>query len=95
MESKFDYLTLTLKPENSSIYQYMALNTLKHTMLLGDLIHKMTLKGRFAFYDFHFSYENIHLLYTTPDKFQEQGLCLRILGQGLVYLRGYLKSYGL
>ena len=44
MESKFDYLTLTLKPENSSVRLDMALNTLKHTMLLGDLMHKMTLK---------------------------------------------------
>ncbi|MCM1165860.1 MAG: replication initiation factor domain-containing protein [Lachnospiraceae bacterium] len=95
MESKFDYLTLTLKPESNDVYQYMALNTLKHTMLLGDLMHKMTLKGRFAFYDFHLSYENIHLLFTTPDKFREQGLCLRISAQGLDYLRAYLKSYGI
>ena len=90
MESKIDYLTLTLKPENSSVRLDMALSTLRHTMLLGDLISKMTLKGRFAFYDFHFSYENIHLLHTTPDKFQEQGLCLRISSQGLDYLTAYL-----
>lgn len=95
MESKFDYLTLTLKPENSAIRLDMALSTLRHTMLLCDLISKMTLKGRFAFYDFHFSYENIHLLHTTPDKFQEQGLCLRISSQGLDYLTAYLKSYGI
>ena len=95
MESKIDYLTLTLKPENSSVRLDMALSTLRHTMLLGDLISKMTLKGRFAFYDFHFSYENIHLLHTTPDKFQEQGLCLRISSQGLDYLTAYLKSYGI
>lgn len=95
MESKFDYLTLTLKPENSDIRIDMALSTLKHTMLLGDLMRKMTLKGRFAFYDFHLSYENIHLLFTTPEKFQEQGLCLRISGQGLIYLKAYLKSYGI
>lgn len=95
MESKFDYLTLTLKPENSSVRIDMALNTLKHTMLLGDLMHKMTLKGRFAFYDFWFSYENINLLYTTPENFQEQGLCLRISSQGLDYLRAYLKSCGI
>lgn len=95
MESKFDYLTLTLKPENPDVRIDMALNTLKHTMLLGDLMDKMTLKGRFAFYDFLYSYENIHLLYTVPEKFQEQGLCLRISGQGLVYLRAYLKSYGI
>lgn len=95
MESKFDYLTLTLKPENSGVRLDMALSTLRHTMLLGDLISKMTCKGRFAFYDFHFSYENIHLLLTTPDKFQEQGLCLRISSQGLDYLTAYLKSYGI
>lgn len=95
MESKFDYLTLTLKPESSAIRLDMALSTLKHTMLLGDLMSKMTLEGRFAFYDFHLSYENIHLLYTTPDKFQEQGLCLRISSLGLDYLNAYLKSYGI
>ena len=95
MDSKFDYLTLTLKPENPNIRLYMALSTLKNTMLLGDLIGKMTLKGRFAFYDYHLSYENIHLLYTTPEHFQEQGLCLRISGQGLIYLKAYLKSYGI
>ena len=95
MESKFDYLTLTLKPENPDIRLDMALSTLRHTMLLRDLISKMTVKGRFAFYDFHLSYENIHLLLPTAEHFQEQGLCLRISSQGLDYLNAYLKSYGI
>ena len=38
MESKFDYLTLTLKPESPDVRIDMALSTLKNTMLLGDLI---------------------------------------------------------
>lgn len=94
MESKLDYLTLTLKPENPFLTYTDALKVLSDTLLLGDLIGKMTLKGRFAFYDAHLSYENIHLLLSEPEHFSEQGLCLRISGQGLVYFVRYLDSYG-
>lgn len=93
MESKFDYLTLTLKSKTKSLCE--ALKMLREDLLLEDLMHKMVLKGRAGFYDFNFLYENINLLYTVPDRFEKQGICIKFSSQGLDYFNKYLATYGM
>lgn len=95
MESKFDWLTLSIKPESLSIDFAECMNMLRNVLLLGDLIDKMVFVGHFMFYDYVFSYENISLCYTEPERFNEQGVCLRISSQGLDYLTRYLKTYNI
>lgn len=93
MESKFDYITLTLKSKTKNLLQ--TLTMLEDDMLLGDLIGKMVLKGRAGFYDFNFVYENINLQYTVAERFDEQGICLKFSSQGLDYFNRYLATYGM
>lgn len=93
MESKFDYMTLTLKSKTKSFED--ALNVLSDDLLLGDLINKMVCKGRAGFYDYHLTYENIEFLLTVPERFDEQGFCLKFSSHGLDYFNKYLKSYNL
>lgn len=50
MESKFDYLTLTIKPEEGSGHNlWDCLNVLRKFLLLDDLFDKMTDHGRCRF----------------------------------------------
>lgn len=95
MESKFDWLTLTLKPENPSITFDDCFRILGDRMLLTDLFAKMVPVGRFAFYDWTIAYENISLSCPTLENFAKQGVCLRISSQGLDYLIKYLKTYNI
>lgn len=95
MESKFDWFTLTIKPENKETTFDECFAVLSDTMLLGDLFSKMVPRGRFLFYDYVLTYENISLCYTDSDRFLEQGICLRISSQGLDYLTRYLKTYNI
>lgn len=93
MESKFDYMTLTLKSKTKCLAE--ALKMLREDLLLKDLMDKMVLKGRAGFYDFNYTYENINLLYTLPERFEEQGICIKLSSQGLDYFNRYLESYGM
>ena len=95
MESKFDWLTLTLKPESRDVTFEDCIKVLGDQMLLADLFAKMVPVGRFAFYDWAISYENITLCCPTAERFAEQGVCLRISSQGLDYLTRYLKTYNI
>lgn len=93
MESKFDYITLTLKSKEKDLDD--SLNVLSNDLLLGDLISKMVFKGRVGYYDYRLEYENISFLFTDPERFSEQGICLKFSSQGLDYFNRYLATYGL
>ncbi len=93
MESKFDYITLTLKSKTKSLSE--ALKMLREDLLLGDLMRKMVPKGRAGFFDYRLTYENIEFLFTTPERFEEQGICIKLSSQGLDYFNKYLETYGL
>lgn len=95
MESKFDWLTLTLKPENPSVTFEDCFRILGDKMLLTDLFAKMVPVGRFAFFAWTIAYENISLSCPTDEKFSGQGICLRISSQGLDFLTRYLKTYNI
>lgn len=95
MESKIDWLTLTIKPENSDLTYFDCLNALKDTLLLGDLFNKMVQVSRFAFYEVCYGYENISLCLSSADRYREQGFCLRISSQGLDFLTRYLDTYNI
>lgn len=92
MESKIDYITLTLKSDTKPFEE--ALNMLCYELLFNDLMKKMVPKGRAGFYDHHLTYENIEFLFTEPERFPEQGLCIKISSEGLDYFIAYLNSYG-
>ena len=95
MESKFDWLTLTIKPENPSITFGDCFHLLGDHLMLTDLFAKMVPVGRFAFFAWTIAYENISLSCPTEEKFSEQGICLRISSQGLDYLTKYLETYNI
>ena len=93
MESKFDYITLTIKSKVHTLDD--TLTMLCGSMLLNDLIHKMTCKGRAGYYDHRMTYENIDFLFTETERFEEQGICIKMSSQGLDYFNKYLATYGL
>lgn len=95
MESKFDWLTLTIKPESPNVTFEDCFRVLGDHLLLTDLFAKMVPVGRFAFFAWTIAYENISLSCPTDDKFAEQGICLHISSQGLDYLTRYLKTYNI
>lgn len=95
MESKFDWLTLTLKPESPNVTFDDCFHLLGDKMLLTDLFAKMVPVGRFAFFDWTIAYENISLSCPTAENFSHQGICIRISSQGLDYLTSYLKTYNI
>lgn len=68
---------------------------LRKCFLLGDFLDRAPLSGRAGFYDYRRSYENITVLYTTPDRFEKQGIAIEMTSEGLDYFSGYLKSYGM
>lgn len=93
MESKFDWLTLTLKPESPKVTFEDCFKLLGDKMLLTDLFAKMVPVPRVAHYDWCVGYENITLCCPSNDRFYKQGICLRISSQGLDYLTRYLATY--
>lgn len=95
MESKFDWLTITIKPENPSVTFDDCFHLLGDRLMLTDLFAKMEPVGRFAFYDWCIAYENITLCCPFYDKFAEQGICLRMSSQGLDFFTRYLQTYNI
>lgn len=96
MESKFDYLTLTIKPETGSKHNlWDCLNVLRKFLLLDDLFNKMTDHGRCRFYRTLLTYENIQIKIPDYSDFARQGVCLEFSSQGLDYFTDYLRSYSL
>lgn len=92
MEAKIDYITLTLKSDTKTFEE--ALNMLCYELLFNDIMNKMVPKGRVGYYDHHLSYENVDFLFTAPERFSEQGLCIKFSSEGLDYFSRYLISYG-
>lgn len=102
-EARFDYLRLTIKPEHEhpndrdeygkTPFEH-CLDTLKCTLLMGDLISKMVDCGRCLHYDRRLSYENVSLKLPLPDRYSEQGICLEFSSHGLDYFNSYLDSFG-
>ncbi len=95
MESKFDWITLTIKPENPSVTFDDCIQLLSEKLLLADLFEKMVSVPRFAFFDWCIGYENITLCCPTMERFANQGVCLRISSQGLDFFKRYLMTYGI
>lgn len=95
MESKIDYLTLSLKPGDDKADLGKAFIMLRKALLLDDLINKADFKRGVGFYDYRRSYENIQILYTVPERFSGQGLCIKMSSLGLDYFNRYLQSYGM
>lgn len=95
MESKFDWLTLTLKPENPSVTFDDVMYMLSDKLLLGDLINKMVRIPRVAHYDMCLGYENVSLLCPLVERFREQGFCIRFSSQGLDFFKRYLDTYNI
>lgn len=95
MQSKFDWLTLTIKPENPNFSLEAFFSRLTEDLFLKDLIKKMSPVPRVAFYAYCIGYENITLCYPSPDRLFEQGYCLRISSQGLDFFIRYLESFNL
>lgn len=95
MESKFDWLTLTIKPESEDITFWDTYRMLEDKMLLKDLFKKMVHVGRIAHYEECVGYENITLCMPSPKRFREQGFCLRMSSQGLDFLERYLNTYNI
>lgn len=95
MESKIDWLTLTIKPEKEDISFCNLLHTLQDTLLLDDLYNKMVRVPRVAHYDVCLGYENITLCCPPADRFREQGFCLRFSSQALDFFTRYLDTYNI
>lgn len=95
MESKFDWLTLTVKPEKEDISFWDTYHMFEDKLLLKDLFNKMVRVGRVAHYEACLGYENITLCLPPVSRFREQGFCLRISSQGLDFFNRYLDTYNI
>lgn len=95
MESKFDWLTLTIKPEREDISFWDTYHILEDKLLLKDLFKKMVHVGRIAHYEECVGYENITLCMPSSARFRDQGFCLRMSSQGLDFLERYLNTYNI
>ena len=99
MESKQDWLTLTMTPENKSYPSEenygKALDVLRNTLLLDELFTMLEYKGAVRYYGTHLEYNDIHIKISDPEKFNGQGLCIEFSSNGLAYFAEYLASYGM
>lgn len=98
MEAKFDYLTITLKPEkgrgDSADLFNKALGLLRVSLVLDELLNDLEEKGACRFYNARFTYNDVSLKLPLPSDFNNQGLCLEMSGNGLAYFIEYLRRYG-
>ncbi len=102
--SRIDYFAFTIKPEHWQPNEpdnygktplEHCLSTLRVTMLLGDLMDKMTLKGRVRNYEQLIKYENISIKIPSSHNYSTQGIHFEATSQGLDYLFEYLHGFGL
>lgn len=98
MEAKFDYLTLTLKPEKgrgdaADLFD-KALTSLRISLVLDELMNVMINEGSCRHYAVRYSYNDIDIMLPVPSEFERQGLCIRISGNGLLFFIEYLRRYG-
>lgn len=102
--AKFDYFRFSIMPEHKcdnvpdeyglTPFEH-AMRTLRSTLLLGELIDKMTLKGRCAHYEQFLCYENISIKIPYEEEYSSQGILFEASSKGLDYFYMYLKSFGL
>lgn len=93
MESKFDWLTLSIKPENPDIDFEQCFRMLGERLFLTDLFSLMVPAPRVAHYEWCIGYENITLCCPSEERFSEQGICIRFSSQGLDFFTRYLDTY--
>lgn len=98
MEAKWDYFTLTMKPEkgrgDSAELFYKALAKLRVSLVLDELMNTMEYKGACLHYAKRYNYNDINLKLPLPSEFERQGLCLELSGNGYAYFVEYLRRYG-
>lgn len=95
MESKIDWITLTVKPETDDISFWETYAMLEKTLLLKDLFSKMVQISRVAYYERCIGYENVSLCCPSVESFHKQGFCLRFTSQGLDFFVRYLDTYNI
>lgn len=102
--SRMDYFAFTIKPEHWQPNEpdsygktplEHCLSTLKVTLLLGDLMDKMTLIGRVRNYEQLIKYENISIKIPPAHTYATQGIHFEATSQGLDYFYEYLHGFGL
>ncbi len=102
--SRLDYFRVTIKPEHEipnipdekgRLPIDRCLSMLRNTLLLGDLIQKMSNKGACRNYEYRISYENISLKVPNAFKYPTEGICFELSSQGLDYFYEYLAGLGL
>lgn len=99
MESKQDWLTLTMKPENNSYPSEenygKAVEVLRNTMLLDELFTMLEFKGSARHYGVRLAYNDVDIKIADPEKFNDQGICISFSSNGLAYFAEYLATYGM
>lgn len=95
MQSKFDYFCFTFKPERAGETMESCFTVLRDRLFLGDLIDRMTNKGKCRFYDYRLNYENVNLKVPKRDEIYSQGFSFELSSKGFDYFCAYLRSYGL
>lgn len=95
MESKFDWLTLVVKSDNSSYSFDDCFSMLSDDLKLGDLFRQMIPRYHIPFYDYSLTYEDIVFSYTVEERFHKQGISISFSSSGLDYFSRYLDTYGL
>lgn len=95
MESKIDWITLVIKPENTSLTFQDCLTVLSEQLRLGDLIKLMVDRYHIAFYEYSLTYEDIIFSWAEGERFKKQGACISFSSTGLDFFARYLDTYGL
>ena len=101
MESRFDYLTCTIKPEHSDMTESeskhaykMVMKYLDEVLLLKHLRSLMQYRGKVRYYDDCYVYNDIQLKLSAPSRFARQGMCLEMSGNGLLAFEEFLSLHG-
>lgn len=95
MESKIDWLTLTIRPERADISRDECLEMLCKRFVLDDLISKMECVGKRNFYAVNMHYDGITFSFADAEHFSEQGAAIAFSSSGLDYFVRYLATYNL
>lgn len=94
-----DWLTLTMKPENSSYSSEenygKAVDILRKTLLLDELFSMLEFKGSARHYGIRLAYNDVDIKIANPENFNRQGLCISLSSNGIAYFEEYLATYGL
>lgn len=99
LSSKFDWFTLSIKPEHgspeSSIDDYeRCLRMLSCHLMLENFISCCKVCGRKGNYEKVLAYEGVQIKLPSPDIYYHQGICIVIPSHGIDYLEGYLHQCG-